>query len=32
MNKSVYLALPLLDLIKTVMYELWCDYVKYSEM
>ena len=32
MNKSVYLGLPLLDLIKTVMYELWCDYVKYSEM
>ena len=27
-NKPVCLGLSILDLIKTVMYELWCDYVK----
>ena len=33
MNKPVYLGLSILDLIKTVMYEFWYDYVKpkYSE-
>ena len=28
MNKPVYLGLAILDLSKTVMYELWYDYVK----
>ena len=28
MNKPVYLGLLILDLSKTVMYELWYDYVK----
>ena len=28
MNKPVYLALSILDLSKTVMYEFWYDYVK----
>ena len=28
MNKSVYLGLSILELSKTVMYELWYDYVK----
>ena len=28
MNKTVYFGLPILDLSKTVMYELWYDYVK----
>ena len=28
MNKPVYLGLSVLDLSKTVMYELWFDYVK----
>ena len=28
MNKPVYLGLSILDLSKTVMYELWYDYVK----
>ena len=28
MNKPVYLGLSILNLNKTVMYELWCDYVK----
>ena len=28
MNKLVYLGLSILYLSKTVMYELWCDYVK----
>ena len=28
MNKPVYLGLSILNLSKTVMYELWCDYVK----
>ena len=28
MNKPVYLALPMLDLSKTVIYEFWYDYVK----
>ena len=28
MNKPVYLGLSILDLIKTVMYEFWYDYVK----
>ena len=28
MNKLVYLGLAILDLSKTVMYELWYDYVK----
>ena len=27
MNKPVYLGLSILDLSKTVMYELWHDYV-----
>ena len=28
MNKPVYLALPMLGLSKTVIYEFWYDYVK----
>ena len=28
MNKPVYLGLSMLDVSKTVMYELWYDYVK----
>ena len=28
MSNSVYLVLSILDLGKTVMYEIWCDYVK----
>ena len=28
MNKSFYLGLPILELSKIVMYELWYDYVK----
>ena len=28
MNKLVYLGLPILELSKIVMYELWFDYVK----
>ena len=28
MNKPVYLGLLILDLNKTIMYELWYDYVK----
>ena len=28
MNKPVYLGLSILDLSKTVMYEVWYDYVK----
>ena len=28
MNKPVYLALSILDLSKTVMYEFWYNYVK----
>ena len=28
MNKLVYLGLSILDLCKTVIYELWHDYVK----
>ena len=28
MNKPVYLGLSILDLSKTVMYELWYDYLK----
>ena len=28
MNKPVYLGLSILDLIKTVIYEVWYDYVK----
>ena len=28
MNKPVYLGLLILDLSKTIMYELWYDYVK----
>ena len=28
MSKPVYLALSILDLYKTAMYELWYDYVK----
>ena len=28
MNKSVYLILLILDLSKTVMYEIWYDYLK----
>ena len=28
MNKPVYLGLSILDLSKTVMHELWYDYVK----
>ena len=28
MNKPVYLGLSMLDLSKTVMYQLWSDYVK----
>ena len=33
MNKPVYLGLSILDLIKTLMYEFWYDYIipKYSE-
>ena len=33
MNKPVYLGLLILELSKTVLYELWYDYVtpKYSE-
>ena len=27
-NKPVYLGLSILELSKTLMYELWCDYVK----
>ena len=27
-NKPVHLALPVLELSKTVMYEFWYDYVK----
>ena len=28
MNKPVYLGLLILELSKTLMYELWCDFVK----
>ena len=28
MNKPVYISLSILDLIKTVLYEFWYDYVK----
>ena len=28
MNKTVYLGVSILDLIKTVMFEFWYDYVK----
>ena len=28
MNKPVYVSLSILDLIKTVLYEFWYDYVK----
>ena len=28
MNKPVYLGLSILEMSKTVMYELWYDYVK----
>ena len=28
MNKPVYLGLSILDLSKTVTYELWYDYIK----
>ena len=28
MNKSVYISLSISDLIKTVLYEFWYDYVK----
>ena len=28
MNKPVYLMFSILDLSKTVMYELWYDYIK----
>ena len=31
MNKPVYLGLSMLDVSKTVMYELWYDYVKPKE-
>ena len=27
-NKPVHLGLSILDLIKTVMHECWCDYIK----
>ena len=28
MNKPVYLALSLLEICKTLMYEFWCNYIK----
>ena len=28
MNKPAYLGLPILELSKILMYEVWCDYVK----
>ena len=28
MNKPIYLGQAILDLIKTLMYEFWCDYIK----
>ena len=28
MNKPVYLGLSILEIIKTLMYELWYDYMK----
>ena len=28
MNNPVYLGLSILDLLKTLMYKLWLDYVK----
>ena len=28
MNKSTYLPMPVLDISKTLMYELWYDYIK----
>ena len=28
MNKSVYLGLSILEVSKTLIYELWCDYMK----
>ena len=28
MNKPVYLGLPILEISKTLMYEVWCDYIK----
>ena len=28
MNKPVYLGLPILEISKTLMYELWHDYIK----
>ena len=28
MSKPVYLGLSILNLIKTVMFEFWCDYIK----
>ena len=31
MHKPVYLELSILDLSKTVIYEIWYDYVKYGE-
>ena len=32
MNKPVFVSLPILDLSKTVIYELWYDYVKQNMM
>ena len=28
MNKPVYLGMPILDIIKTLMYKFWFDYIK----
>ena len=28
MNKSIFLGLSILEISKTVMYEIWCDYLK----
>ena len=28
MNKPVYLGLSILEIIATLLYEFWCDYIK----
>ena len=28
MNKPLYLGLSILEISKTLMYDLWCDYIK----
>ena len=28
MNKPIYLGMSILDISKTLLYELWCDYIK----